>query len=129
MEKKHHSLGKNNAKKKKKEGMDSKPVFQPNMILYAINAPVCAIYLVTKPQFVIGHAADCDAVLQFSREISRHHACISWKDGIYEIEDLGSTNHTFLNGSVLTPNHPQVLQKGDHVSFASFVFEIKIVRL
>lgn len=102
--------------------------FLQNMILYAVNAPVCAIYLVTKPVFMIGYAADCDAVLQFSKEISRHHACISWKDGMYEIEDLGSTNHTYVNGKALFSNQPRVLKDGDRVSFASFVFEVRVIK-
>lgn len=103
--------------------------FQPNMVLYGINVPVCTICLVTKPEFTIGYSSDNDAVLQFSREISRHHARITHRNGAYEIEDLGSTNHTYLNDDIMTPNQPQKLQHGDHIRFASFVFEVKVVNL
>lgn len=114
---------------KKALNMERGTVFQQNMLLYSINAPVCAIYLVTKPDFMIGSALDCDAVLRFSREVSRHHARIIWNNGTYMVEDLGSTNHTFINGDVLAPNQPQPLQNRDQVSFASFSFEVKVANL
>lgn len=111
------------------QGLDIRSIdipisFSPNLLLYGINTPVCAIYLITKPEFSIGYASDCDATLHFSREISRHHALITWKDEKYEITDLESTNHTFLNGKQLTPNIGYTINSGDKVSFASFSFEI-----
>jgi predicted component of type VI protein secretion system len=46
-------------------------------------------------------------------EVSRRHARISWQGEDYVIEDLGSTNGTFLNGALLTS--PQLLRSGDTI--------------
>lgn len=49
-------------------------------------------------------------------KVSRRHARIRHRDNIYTIEDLGSTNGTFLNrGRRLLPGSPQVLSEGDEI--------------
>jgi hypothetical protein len=49
-------------------------------------------------------------------KVSRRHACIILKDGIYMLEDLGSTNGTFINrGRRLIPGNPHRLQDGDEI--------------
>ncbi|MEZ4269890.1 MAG: FHA domain-containing protein [Myxococcota bacterium] len=45
--------------------------------------------------------------------VSRGHAKISETDGIYVIEDLGSTHGTLLNGRKLTKGDKKVLRDGD----------------
>lgn len=117
----------NRSSKREIEANASVLEFQQNMMLYGINTPVCAIYLVTKPEFSVGYSSDCDAVLSFSREISRHHARIIWENGIYSVIDSNSTNHTFLNGKVLEPEKSYELRGGDQLSFASFLFDVKII--
>ena len=47
-------------------------------------------------------------------EVSRKHARLSFQGGKYVIEDLGSTNGTFVNGQRLAG--PVVLKSGDVVS-------------
>jgi hypothetical protein len=39
------------------------------------------------------------------RQVSRHHARISWSDGDFWIEDLNSLNGTRVNGETLTARH------------------------
>lgn len=51
--------------------------------------------------------------------ISRDHAVITYECGIYYLEDQGSTNGTFLNGSRLFPYEPAQLKEGDIVEFAN----------
>ncbi len=49
-------------------------------------------------------------------KVSRRHARIILKDGVYMVEDLGSTNGTFVNrGRRLLPGSPQVLKDGDEI--------------
>lgn len=49
-------------------------------------------------------------------KVSRRHARIVRRDNIYTIEDLGSTNGTFLNrGRRLLPGSPQILSEGDEI--------------
>ena len=48
-------------------------------------------------------------------EVSRHHARFLVRDESVFIEDLGSTNGTFLNGERIT--NPQQLRVGDTITF------------
>lgn len=49
-------------------------------------------------------------------KVSRRHARISRRDGQYAIEDLGSTNGTFVNrGKRLAPGKRHPLQDGDEI--------------
>ena len=58
-------------------------------------------------------------------EISRRHARLTFQGGKYVLEDLGSTNGTFVNGQRLAG--PRVLKPGEVVSFGEqivLVFEV-----
>ncbi|HLA12478.1 MAG TPA: FHA domain-containing protein [Pyrinomonadaceae bacterium] len=49
-------------------------------------------------------------------KVSRRHARISLRDGQYFLEDLGSTNGTFVNrGKRLLPGVNQTLNDGDEI--------------
>lgn len=61
----------------------------------------------------IGREAFNDIVV-FDPEVSRRHAQISFLADQYLIEDLGSTNGTFVNGLRVT--HPTPLHNGDVIS-------------
>ena len=52
-------------------------------------------------EVVIGRGSDIDIVLE-DRLTSRRHARISWRGGQASIEDLGSSNGTFVNSQKLT---------------------------
>jgi adenylate cyclase len=60
----------------------------------------------------IGRAADqCELVLSHTT-VSRQHARLRLAGEILEIEDLGSTNGTAVNGVTVLPDKPQPLQIG-----------------
>lgn len=49
-------------------------------------------------------------------KVSRRHARILYENGTYKIEDLGSTNGTYVNrGRRLIPGNPQRLENGDEI--------------
>lgn len=49
-------------------------------------------------------------------KVSRRHARIVFRNNVYMIEDLGSTNGTFVNrGRRLLPGSPQFLTEGDEI--------------
>jgi len=49
-------------------------------------------------------------------KVSRRHARIIFKDGNYSVEDLGSTNGTFINrGRRLLPGNPNILSDNDEL--------------
>lgn len=99
-------------------------VLSPELFLWGINTPVCAAYLINKPTFTLGKAETCDGVLAFSDEISREHARITCRDGVYYISDLGSTNKTYLNGQLLIPNEETQLNVGDRITLSVYSFSV-----
>lgn len=58
---------------------------------------------------------------------SRRHATIRLEtDGAVQVEDLASTNGTFVNGAKLEPNQPKPLAAGDKVSFGGFEMQLSM---
>jgi pSer/pThr/pTyr-binding forkhead associated (FHA) protein len=62
--------------------------------------------------FVIGRDGSADFQVPLST-ISRQHARISETDGVYVLEDLGSTHGTVLNGKRLDKGEKKLLRSGD----------------
>ena len=68
-------------------------------------------------EVLIGKSAEkCFIVINDSR-ISREHARIFLRDGAYLIEDRGSKNGTWLDGTRLPPQEPRALKEGSTVAF------------
>lgn len=79
-------------------------------------------YYLTKPTLTVGREAVNDVPLA-DPEVSRRHARITYQEGRYVIEDLGSTNGTFVNGSRIAG--PTMLNDSDLIDMGelfSFVF-------
>ena len=72
---------------------------------------------------VVGRSSDLDMVL-VEEMVSRRHAIISFRDGVVAIEDLGSTNGTFVNGEKVSKT---VLREGDRILIGTNI--LKVVRL
>ena len=81
--------------------VEESPVF-PNGTLVLLDQDV-----------VFGRAPDTDVVLDEDGTVSAHHARAGRRDDGVVIEDLGSTNGTFVNGERLTA--PRTLRFGDVV--------------
>lgn len=76
------------------------------------DAPVRELSL-ERSSLVLGRNPDCDVVLA-SPSVSRRHASLVRRAGVIRVEDLGSANGTFVNGSRISA--PTVLSTGDLVS-------------
>ncbi len=62
-------------------------------------------------------------------KVSRRHARITYRGNIHMIEDLGSTNGTFINrGRRLLPGSPQVLSEGDEIIVGKTFLRFHIIR-
>ncbi len=72
-----------------------------------------ATYSLDGDQVVIGRDSTNGVVIN-DAEVSRKHARLTFQGGKYVLEDLGSTNGTFVNGQRLAG--PIVLRSGDVVS-------------
>lgn len=72
-------------------------------------------WLVAKDEMLIGRDATCDIVVA-DRQISRQHARVGRDEFGYYVEDLGSKNGTYVNGSLITGRAR--LQDGDLIQVA-----------
>ena len=72
-----------------------------------------AIFPLEGDQLIIGRDAASSVAIS-DAEVSRKHARLNFQGGKYVIEDLGSTNGTFVNGQRLSG--ATVLKSGDVVS-------------
>jgi hypothetical protein len=60
--------------------------------------------------------------------VSRRHARIYTRDGTCFVEDLDSTNGTFLNGERVTPYLPYAFHDGDTLTFGTMRLKVHIFR-
>ncbi|MDG2992080.1 FHA domain-containing protein [Candidatus Synechococcus calcipolaris G9] len=76
----------------------------------------------------IGQGADNQIVL-IEEGISRHHACILFKDSEYALVDMGSAQGTLLNQVKLRPRQPARLNAGDrlHIGTYEAIFQLSLV--
>lgn len=70
---------------------------------------------------LVGRSQDADLVLQ-SAEISRRHAAFLLKEDALWVQDLGSSNGTFVND--IRIDHETLLKDQDIVQFASLKFSV-----
>lgn len=71
-----------------------------------------------KEIFLIGSSEDAVDGVLLSGKVSRIHAKIAKEGGDYYLEDMNSTNGTFLNGEEVNYKTPIMLQIRDRVRFA-----------
>ncbi len=65
-----------------------------------------------QPEVIIGRSASCDVILE-DKTVSGRHARLAYHHGQWWLEDLGSTNGTFLNGEPVSA--AVVLTHGDQL--------------
>lgn len=83
-----------------------------------------AAFALEGDQMTIGRDSTNEITIN-DAEVSRRHARLTFQGGKYVLEDLGSTNGTFVNGQRLAG--PRVLKAGEVVSFGEqivLVFEV-----
>jgi pSer/pThr/pTyr-binding forkhead associated (FHA) protein len=96
---------------------------QPNPITLMVHAEGAAkpraMYLATNT--VVGRGAECELRLD-DTFVSQEHARIFAKNGSWYVEDLGSTNGTFVNEQRLAA--PAMLTSGDRIRVGTTVLEL-----
>lgn len=75
-------------------------------------------FVLTEEQNTIGRSAGNEVVI-VDPEVSRRHARITRRAADFALEDLGSTNGTFLNGHRVT--HLTILQDGDVIELGDSI--------
>ena len=76
--------------------------------------------MVPNKEIVVGRSSDLDMVL-VEEMVSRKHARIAYEDDAVVIEDLGSTNGTFVNGEKIKRAH---LKEGDRVLIGTSILKV-----
>jgi Domain of unknown function (DUF4388)/FHA domain len=74
----------------------------------------------TQPEIIVGRSSDLDMVL-VEDMVSRRHARIACADGQITIEDLSSTNGTFVNGEKVSRAS---LKEGDRVLIGTSILKV-----
>ena len=75
------------------------------------------------PEVIIGRDPTCNLPLD-DNTVSAQHARLSYRQGQWWVEDLRSTNGTFLNQEAVSL--PLVITNGDEVRFGQVLFNISI---
>ena len=83
--------------------------------------------MINKPVFRIGKEKSyVDYFIGDNAAISRSHANIVSRNGEYFVVDTNSTNHTYLNGRMISSNTENRLESGSVVRLADEDFEFKL---
>ncbi|MGN1411389.1 MAG: FHA domain-containing protein [Oscillospiraceae bacterium] len=79
-------------------------------------------FLFKSDEILIGRHPSCD-IKCLNLTVSRYHAIITLRNGIWCIEDMGSTHGTFLNGQPV--EHITPIQEGDDIRFGEQHFTVE----
>ncbi len=74
-------------------------------------------------EVTVGRAGGCAVLLTADTFVSQLHARLFRRDGDIFVEDLGSTNGTFLNGKKVSA--PVSVRKGDKIQFGRTTVEVR----
>ena len=97
----------------------------PQALLIVKQGPQIGIqFPLAAESYVIGREASCDIIIQ-DAEVSRRHSQISWAENLFVVQDLASTNGTFLNGIQIATATP--LKNGDNIGVGqtTLIFEMQ----
>lgn len=85
-----------------------------SLVLQAVSGSLKHIALPFNRAMVVGRSADCDVVLSHPK-VSAKHAKLWLEQGVLWVEDLNSTNGTFINNTAI--RSPSPLKLGDVLQF------------
>lgn len=76
-----------------------------------------------RPEMTIGSQSDNDLVLR-DRYVSAHHASLHWDGVTWWVEDLNSTNGTYVNQQRVAPGTPMAVPGGAILEVGDVSFEV-----
>jgi ABC-type multidrug transport system ATPase subunit/pSer/pThr/pTyr-binding forkhead associated (FHA) protein/ABC-type multidrug transport system permease subunit len=91
--------------------------------IFVVSGYAAGSRIAVDDDLLIGRAAENAGRLGGDPELSRRHARITWDSGRLVIEDLGSSNGTFVNDARL--DGPHSLQAGDVVKVGHSTLEVR----
>jgi hypothetical protein len=103
-------------------------IFYPQIALVSQDESKAIAFTISKPAFIIGKDIKAvDGVIASNQFVSGIHCKIVWKQGQYYIEDMASMNHTYVNGTSISPNSQHPIDLGDVVKLANMEFEVQLL--
>jgi FHA domain len=96
------------------------PAGPSSVVVYADGAKPRTVPLTAST--VVGRAPECDLLVE-DTYASQQHARIFGKSGSWYVEDLGSTNGTYVNDQKLAA--PAMVQPGDRIRVGTTVLELR----
>lgn len=73
-------------------------------------------------ELTVGRAGGCQVALEGDSYVSQLHARVFRREGQFYVEDLGSTNGTYVNRKKVTA--PIAIRKGDRLQIGKTVMEL-----
>ncbi len=83
-------------------------------------------YTISNVPATLGKGSAADVLIEGNEAISRVHARILYAGDQFVVEDMGSSNKTYINGDVLAPHDPVALRDGDTLRLANEEFTVWI---
>lgn len=84
-------------------------------------------FMIEEEDFIIGRNEEAvDGVISFSNKISRKHCLITKINHNYFVQDLDSTNCTYVNGTRIPPYELMQLEQNDLLSLADVDIRVKL---
>jgi hypothetical protein len=80
-------------------------------------------FMLSDDEVTVGRAGGCAVLLPDDTFVSQLHARIFRRDGDLHVEDLGSTNGTYLNQRKVSA--PAVIRPGDRLQFGRTTLELR----
>ena len=102
------------------EGGPALPPGPSSVVVYADGAKPRTVKMAAS--MVIGRDPECELLLE-DTYVSQQHARIFGKNNGWYVEDLGSTNGTFVNEQKLAA--PAMVQPGDRIRIGTTVLELR----
>ena len=94
-------------------------------ILVTLRGPELGRHFPLQPErTTLGRQIDCHVCLP-GKQVSRQHAHIVTDAGQHFLEDLGSSNGTYLNGRRIAPRTRVVLTERDTVQIGPYLFAVR----
>lgn len=85
-------------------------------------------FYIRKKEFIIGKLRNSvDGFLGMSDAVSRIHCKILRRNNRFYVSDMGSSNHTYINGILIMPQQERELVEGDRLRIADIDFRIHIM--
>ncbi len=80
-------------------------------------------FLIREEEMIIGRNAAMQEYLQEKSYVSRIHARLTFRSGQLIIENLSSTNFTYINNNKISDGEMMVLQAGDEIGLGGMMKE------